>query len=183
MVEGNRPLHDAEQGLAPFAVGLVLAARVVADRDPGSCRQALYCFDEVAALDVAQEGDRVPGDLTPEAVVEAFFGVDRERCRLLGMKRAQADIAPPNPLERRVLTYQGEDVGCGADRSHVVVGNRHHLDGTACVRGRAQGSRFGWPEPISCYEEACFAFSASIASTAWAAASRATGTRNGEQLT
>ena len=90
MVEGDRPLHDAEQRLAPFAVELVLAAGVVADRDPGPCRQSLHGFDEVAALDAAEERDRVAGGLAAEAVVEALLGVDRERRRLLGMKRAQA---------------------------------------------------------------------------------------------
>ena len=100
------------------------------------------------------------------------------------MKRAQPDIAPSNPLERRVLTDQGEDVCRGADLRHVLVGNRHRLDRTAArAWTRLRGGDSTWLEPTSRYAEACAAFSASIASNAWAAASRATGIRNGEQLT
>ena len=43
---------------------------------PDRAGQAFHCFDEVAALDGAQEGDGVPGGLAPEAVVEAFLGID-----------------------------------------------------------------------------------------------------------
>ena len=115
MVEGDRSLHDTQQRLAPLAVELVLAAGVVADRDPGPCRQSLHGFDEVATLDVAEERDRVAGGLASETVVEALLGIDRERCRFLGMKRAQALEAPADPLERREFPYEGEDVGRGAD--------------------------------------------------------------------
>ena len=149
VVERDGPLHDAKQRLTPFSVGLVVAAGVVAYCDPAACCQALHGLDEVAALHIAQERDRVPGDLAPEAVVEAFLGVDRERSRLLGMKRAQADIAPANPLERCVLAYQGEDVGCGPDRGHVLVRNRHHLDGIAARAGPRprDGDSVVWSRP------------------------------------
>ena len=50
------------------------------------------------------------------------------------------------------------------------------------VVARPGGPWFGWPEPTPYYAEACLAFSASIASTAWGLRA-ATGTRNGEQLT
>ena len=81
MVEGDGPLDHAQQRLSTLPVEAVTAAGVVADRDPGSGSQLLDRLDEVAALGVAQERDRVPGRLAAEAVVEALFGVDRERRR------------------------------------------------------------------------------------------------------
>ena len=125
MVEGDRLVHDAEQRLAPIAVELVFAAGVVADRDAGSCRQTLDRLHEVAALDVTKKGDGVTRGLATEAEVETLLGIDRERCGLLGVKRAQADVAAPDPLERRVFPNEGEDVGRGPDLPHVLLGNGH----------------------------------------------------------
>ena len=100
---------------------------VLVDGDAGLVGQPAHGVDEVEVLDGPDEGDGVALGLAAEAVVEALFGVDAERRRLLGVERAQADPAPTLPLQGGVLPDQGDDVGGRPDPGDVLVGDAHRL--------------------------------------------------------
>ena len=93
-----RPLRsDRCLRLRSLATALV----VVAQRDARARREPLDRVDEVEVLDLADERDRVAARLAAEAVVHAGLGVDRERRRLLGVERAEADEAAARPASAR----------------------------------------------------------------------------------
>ena len=183
MVPDDGPLQGVEEVGAPLAV--LPGLRVLVQGDPGPVGQEPYGVDEVEMLGGPDEGDGVTRGLAAEAVVEPLLGVDAERRALLGVERAQAGPAAADPLERGVLADEGDDVGCRPHLGHILVRYRHWMTvPRRCVRS-------GRPTPAGPARQlALRAFGAvltgaggSAASTAWAAANRATGTRNGEQLT
>ena len=103
------------------------------DRYARSLRQALDGLHEVEVLDGPDEADGVTGSLASEAVVQALFGVHRERWCLLGMKRAQADPPPALAPQRDVLAGQAHQVGRRPHLCHGLVGDGHGLDGTVLL--------------------------------------------------
>ena len=187
-------LHGVEQDLAPLAVPA--RARVLADGDARLVGQAPHRIDEVEVLDGPDEADGVALGLAAEAVVEALVGVDAERRGLLAVERAQADPPAPLPLERGVLPDEGHDVRCGPHPGDVLIGDPHRGRRYRVAAGAPSagaGRRVSpWPWPgtpalaaarLPPWPPSPVAAVVWPASTAWAAASRAMGTRNGEQLT
>jgi hypothetical protein len=88
--------------------------------DPSPIGQHPQGLDEVNVLDLTNERELVPRRPTSEAVVEALFGVDRERWRLLAMEGAQTGPPSPRFLQGHVLTDQSDDVGGRSDLSDLV---------------------------------------------------------------
>ena len=150
-----------------------------------------------------------PLALASEAVVEPLLGVDTERRGLLPVERAETDPAPTLSLQGRVLADEGDDVGCRPHPGNVFIGDPHGAMTVprGCPRhspAAATSARYrtgyplaeawpcawrwawlrAWPVRLGLVLGGlgvpCRAWPAS---TAWAAASRAMGTRKGEQLT
>ena len=169
---------------------------------PGLVGQAADGVHEVEVLDGPDEADGVALGLAPEAVVEALLGVDAERRGLLAVERAQADPAAALTLERGVLPDEGHDVRCRPDPGDVLIGDphrgrRYRVAGRSSVRPPAP-RQLRWPAyrlalALAPWPWRLAGFDAGFgpawpalvwpARTAWAAASRAMGTRKGEQLT
>ena len=168
---------------------------VLADGDPGLVGQAAHRIDEVEVLDGPDEADGVALGLAPEAVVEALLGVDAERRRLLAVERAQADPAAALLSSARRARRSRATMSVAArTRATSSSGMPMDDDGTACqprrqpCRRLARRLRSGLPRDGLGLGR--FAAAGRLrcrpvwpASTAWAAASRAIGTRKGEQLT
>ena len=183
MVPDDGPLQGVEQVGPPLAV--LPGLRVLVQGDPGPVGQESYGVDEVEMFGGPDECDGIARGLAAEAVVEALLGVDAERRALLGVERAQACPAAADPLERGVLADEGDDVGRRPHLGHVLIGYRHgRTVPRRCDRSGRPAGAGPIGQPALRAREAAFAGAGgSAASTAWAAASRATGTRNGEQLT
>ncbi len=122
-----------------------------------------------------------------------LFGVHAERRRLLLVERAEPDEPPARTLEAGVLTDEGDDVGCRpAPWRRLLLGSPRC---TKVVRGtdsRAAGVQVQLAGPSRRVSPSCLGGTglgglalAALpeARAAWAAASLAIGTRNGEQLT
>ena len=124
MVPGDgllQRLVEPRPALMILADGLV----VVPQRDAGPGRQLLDGLDEVEMLHLPDEGDDVAFGATPEAVVEAQFRVEGEGWGPLGVKRAQADPAGPDPTEGQVLGRHRHEVGGGPGPGDVLVDYPH----------------------------------------------------------
>ena len=92
MIPLGRRLHGVHVQLAPLAGPAGIG--VLVDGDARLVGQPADGVDEVQVVDGPHEGDGVAFGLAPEAVVEALFGIDAERRRLLGVERE-------SPLQRR----------------------------------------------------------------------------------
>ena len=121
------PLHGPFHGVEQLGAALAVLAQlgVLVERHPGPVGQQADGIDEVQVLGGPDEGDGITRGLAAEAVVEALLGVDAERGALLGVERAQAGPAPPDPLEGGVLADEGHDVGGRPDLGHVLVRYGH----------------------------------------------------------
>ncbi len=144
---------------------------VVPQADAGPGGQSLDRLDEVEVLHLAEEGDDVTLGPATEAVVHAEFGVDGERRALLGVERAQADPPGAHPAQRQVLAGQSHEVRGRPHPGDVLFDYAHSRDlrhaGGELPLGLIARTEADQPWAI----------------TAWAAANRAMGTRNGEHET
>ncbi len=124
MVGIHRLLDDLGVLLTTVAAApLILVG--VSQRDAGLGRQELHRASEVQSLDFADEVDDVPRHLTPEAVVDALFGIDRERGRLLAVEWTQSHPLGAGLLELGVFGDDSDDVGLVADLPDVLVDDAH----------------------------------------------------------
>src|SRR5664280_1002954 len=87
--------------------------------------QQAYRLSEIQVLHLAHERDLIPGDVTAEAVIDAFFRVHRERGGLLAVKRTQTTPAAAGLLEGHVLANERHDVGRGPNLCDLTVRYSH----------------------------------------------------------
>src|SRR4030095_11175145 len=95
-------------------------------RDANLLRQHPHRVLEADLLVQLQEFDDVAADAATEAVEEALVGMDVERRRLLGMKRAVPLIRRPGPLQGYVLLHDRQDVRLRAKVIDELLGKQTH---------------------------------------------------------
>ncbi len=124
MVEVDRLGDRGDEAIAPRAI-LGHRLVVVPQGDAGTRRETFDGLDEIEMLDLADERDRVAVRLATEAVVPRELWVDVERRGLLGVERAEPEVAIADALEREVLAREGDEVGRVADPRNVLVEDSH----------------------------------------------------------
>src|SRR5438876_4484725 len=104
MVEVDRAADGVDEPYAAPAV-FTIGTVGVAQSDAGPRRQSLDRRFEVETFHLADERDGVAPLPATKAVIESLFDVDRERRRLVVVrrKRALALHTPADPFELRVL--------------------------------------------------------------------------------
>ena len=95
----------------------------VGDLHSHALPQAPHGVRELDLLVLHQERERVPAGLAAEAVVHPLLGAHRERGRLLGVERTEANPAAAALLELHDLADDLDDVGAVPDLLDDVVGN------------------------------------------------------------
>ena len=123
MVPRDGLLHGGHGLLAFFARRTGVG--VVVQLDAGAVRELSQRVHEVQVLDLAHERDLVSRCPTAEAVVATFFGVHRERRRLLAVKGAQSGPTTTGLLQGHGLADEGHDVGRGANLRDLTLRYGH----------------------------------------------------------
>ena len=124
MVEVHGPPDVIGMFLAAVAAPALVAVRVP-QSDPDLAGQKLDGPGEVQPLGFAGEVNGVAFGLTAEAVVDALFGVHRERGGLLPVERAEPHPLGTLLLELGVLGDEPDDVGRVPYAPYVVVHDAH----------------------------------------------------------
>ena len=122
--EAAGPLHDFVERRGPFG-RLALFRRGPRHFEPGLARQTLHRFGKREPLLAHHEADHVAMGATAEAVEEALFVADRERGRLLVVKRAKALELAPGALERHMPGYDVAEPDARADLIQEIGRYRH----------------------------------------------------------
>ena len=186
MVPLDGRAHRLDELLAPGPLP-GLPGRRVRELHPGLGREVLDGADEVDVLVLLDEREHVARLVAAEALVAPGLLADVERRRLLGVERAQPDPVAPDLAQRDELADDVDDRHRRAQPLDVVVGDRHRRRGYGRRRDlTAAGVRtLTRPRSDVAGVRPLTRCQASIAAPtmAWAAARRAIGTRNGEQLT
>ncbi len=161
-------VHRVDQLLAPRPL-LRLAGRGVVELDSRLRRQVFDRPGKIEVLDLLDEREDVATLVATEALVAARFLADVERRALLGVERAQPDPVAPDPLQRDVLLHGVDDRHRRPKPFDVLVDDPHAGDNVLVLH---LGS-----------DPRCNTAHFAAAMIAWAAESRAIGTRNGEHDT
>ncbi len=115
------------------ALGLARVLLGEIERDAVAVGEELHGAEEVEALGLPREADRVAADLAAEAVVVLLRGLDAERRRALVVKRAQARVA---------VRVDAAQLGARADEVDHVDRVANPLDRVVGV-ARHQGANAG----------------------------------------
>ena len=184
----DRPAHRLDKLLAPCPLTR-LASGGVGELHPHLGRQILDGADEVDVLVLLHEREHVARLVAAEALVPAGLLTDVERGRPLGVERAQPDPVASGLAQGDELADDVDDRHRRAQPLDVVVSDRHGArvrpaarseSGRGSSRIPTRSAPRLWPG----MSRAAYLVSDDPAPTmAWAAARRAIGTRNGEQLT
>src|SRR5258708_18520249 len=101
-------VHLEESGaLLRFRIGILGALR---HGDAVALRYGLEGLEEGDAFQLHHELEDVAARAAPEAFIKLVNGIHSERRRLLGMERAQADVAGAGLFDAHVFADEADDV-------------------------------------------------------------------------
>src|SRR5256886_16180600 len=123
---GRRVEHRVEALPVPALRVLLGRSLLILERNVEPLREPLNRSDEVDALGLLDERDRVAAALAAEAVVGAFLGTDGERRRPLVVERAEPGEARARSLQLRPAGNDLDNIGGGLDGLDRGIGDPRH---------------------------------------------------------